>query len=72
MKYLERMTVDKAENVIWVEERLTRLTASKFGDVFCLKKVSSINPEASLKRIMYSQVSNKECTAAENKKLRNN
>ena len=31
-----------------------------------------INPEASLKRIMYIQVSNKECTAAENKKLRNN
>ena len=59
VKYLERMTVDQAENVIWVEERLTRLTASKFGDVFCLKKVSLINPEASVKRIMYSQVSDK-------------
>ena len=29
VKYLERMTVGQAENVIWVEERLTRLTASK-------------------------------------------
>jgi len=45
--------------VIWVEERLTRLTASKFDDVFCLKKVSLINPEAPVKRIMYIQVSNK-------------
>ena len=70
VKYLERMTVGQAKNVIWVEERLTRLTASKFGDVFCLKNVSLIDPEASVKRIMYSQVSNKECTGAENKKLR--
>ena len=59
VKYLERMTVGQAKNVIWVEERLTRLTASKFGDVFCLKKVSLINTEASVKRFMYSQVSNK-------------
>ena len=36
VKYLERMTVDQAKNVIWVEERLTLLIASKFGDVFCL------------------------------------
>ena len=28
VKYLERMTVGQVENVIWVEERLTRLTAS--------------------------------------------
>ena len=41
VKYLERMTVGQVENVIWVEERLTRLNASKFGDVFCLKKVSN-------------------------------
>jgi len=53
------MIVGQAENVIWVEERLTRLTASKFGDVFCLKQVSLINPETSVKRIMYIQVSNK-------------
>ena len=33
-KYLERMTVGQVENVSWVEERLTRLTTSKFGDVF--------------------------------------
>ena len=26
VKYLERMTVGQVENVIWVEERLTRLT----------------------------------------------
>ena len=25
VKYLERMTVGQAENVIWVEERLTRI-----------------------------------------------
>jgi len=31
------MIVGQVENVIWVEERLTRLTTSKFGDVFCLK-----------------------------------
>jgi len=43
VKYLERITVDQAENVIWVEERLTRFTASKFGDVFCLTKVSIFN-----------------------------
>ena len=43
VKYIERMTVGQAENVIWVEERLTRLTASTFGDEFCLKKVSLIN-----------------------------
>jgi len=65
------MIVDQAENVIWVEERLTRLTASKFGDVFCYL-VSLINLEASVKRFMYSQVSNKKCTGAENKKLRHN
>ena len=43
VKYIERMTVGQAENVIWVEERLTRLTASTFGDEFCLKNVSLIN-----------------------------
>ena len=36
VKYLERMNIGQVENVIWVEERLTRLTASTFGDVFCL------------------------------------
>ena len=36
VKYLERMTVGQTKNVIWVEERLTLLIASKFGDVFCL------------------------------------
>ena len=56
VKYLERMTVGQAKNVIWVEERLTRLTASKFGDVFCLKK-SVFNQPRSISEKNYVQSS---------------
>ncbi|XP_045163375.2 uncharacterized protein LOC123527777 [Mercenaria mercenaria] len=59
-KTVERLTRGQGKNILWEDERKMRVTASNFGEVMSLK--SETPREGPIKRIMYSNITNKYVT----------